>query len=113
MWELENYLKNYEVDDREVKTEEALANSADKNKKKPKLDPGRVSAGKILAECNRKAREVKKRKSDEKVTERKFETLSLMTLSQVLSVHSVTQSGTYSSFIGWTVFQNRRDDSSY
>ena len=33
------------VDDREVKTEEALVTSVDKNKKKPKLDPGRVAAG--------------------------------------------------------------------
>ena len=41
----------------------------DKNKTKPNKDPGRVAAGKNLAECNRTVREEKKEKGGLKQSE--------------------------------------------
>ena len=59
------------MDDKELKTEEALASlqpgfiqmtSTDKNKMKPNKDPEHVAAGKNLAEHNRRVREEKEKK---------------------------------------------------
>ena len=86
------YQKNIR-DDKEPKTEEGLASPEgashgavsperltglqnaphvtlkDKNKTIPKKDPGRVAAGKNLAECNRTVREEKKEKGGLKQSE--------------------------------------------